>query len=92
MDTPEERIRQRRSQLMVHSYIYYKLCDSIVSDHQWQSWANELVKLQSDHGTEIGFYDDVFEDWDGSTGFHLPQDQWILWKAEILLSGKRIGL
>lgn len=72
--TAQERIRQRRSQMLVHSYIYYSLGDSIVDDHTWQAWANELRDLQAVHGWRIGWYDNEFQDWDGATGCHLPQD------------------
>ena len=79
--TPQERIRQRRTQMLIHSYVYYQLGDSIVSDHDWQRWADELVTLQRDHPGAIGFYDAEFAGWDGSTGFHLPQDTWVSEKA-----------
>ena len=41
-----EKIRQRRRQMLVHSYIYYELDDSIISDAQWSKWAVELAELQ----------------------------------------------
>ena len=77
VQTPQDRIRQRRTQMLIHSYAYYQIGDSIVSDHDWQRWADELVTLQRDHPAPIGFYDAEFADWDGSTGFHLPQDEWV---------------
>jgi hypothetical protein len=67
-----ELIIRRRRQLAVHSFIYYQLNDSLVSDQQWQTWADELVELQAYFGTDAGFYDTVFKDWDASTGYHLP--------------------
>lgn len=70
----QEIIKLRRL-MLVHCCIYYRLDDSIVSDHQWQEWANQLSFLQDDHGWRCGFYDQVFKDWDGSTGYHLPADQ-----------------
>jgi hypothetical protein len=74
--TPAERIRQRRTQILVHSYLYYELDDPIIDDHTWQRWADELVELQRQHPGSIGFLDAVFADWDGSTGAHLPRDSW----------------
>jgi len=67
-----EKIRQRRSQMLIHSCIYYHLNDSIVTDNKWQEWANELRDLQELFSESIGFYDREFKDWDGSTGYHLP--------------------
>jgi hypothetical protein len=55
--------------------------DSIVSDEQWQRWADELSALQREHPGDIGFYDKEFADWDGSTGMHLPHDEWTREKA-----------
>lgn len=80
-----EKIKQRRAQMFVHSFIYYKLNDSIISDDLWQSYVSELVALQAHYTLPIGFYDDVFKDWDASTGYHLPADNWVINKAFYLL-------
>ena len=69
--TPHERIQQLRICLAVHSYIYYELCDNLVSDDQWQRWAQELVEMQATYPDYTDDYDEYFDDWDGSTGFHL---------------------
>ena len=72
------RIMHLRRLLLVYSYFYYVLDDQIVSDDVWQSWADELVSINKD----IGFYDEEFKDWDGSTIYHLPfLDKWIVSKA-----------
>lgn len=84
VQTLEEKIRQRRHQMLIHSYMYYVMDESIVDDGKWQQWADELVELQKQEKV-IGFYDEVFADWDGSTGMHLPQDPWIKKRAEWLL-------
>lgn len=70
-DSAVELIKRRRAQLFVHCHIYYQMGSSLISDHQWQKWANDLVELQSKYPGNLGFYDEFFEDWDGSTGFHL---------------------
>jgi hypothetical protein len=79
---PHQIIRQRRAQMLVHSYLYYDGCDTIVDDHQWQAWATELAELQRTHPAGIGFYDAEFADWDGSTGYHLPKDDWVIETAQ----------
>lgn len=71
--------------MLVHSAIYYRLDGSLVSDAQWQTWAFELAYLQDLYGWEAGFYDSVFRDWDGSTGYHLPGDDAIMAVARRLL-------
>ena len=72
--TIKERIRNLRAKMLVHSYIYYELNDSIVSDDTWQKWANELAEIQNNNPSEckIDFYDWEFVGWDGTTGHHLP--------------------
>jgi hypothetical protein len=83
IQTVAERIKQRRCQMLVHSYLYYGLDTPIVSDGQWQSWADDLVELQKTN-LHIGFYDSEFKDWDGSTGCHLPHDNWTKNKSKYL--------
>lgn len=70
--------------MLVHSYIYYFMGDSIISDRKWQKWANELVSLQNKCKV-IDWYDEEFDDWTGSTGMHLPRDDWVVNKAVQLL-------
>lgn len=69
-----ELIKRRRYQLLVHSRLYYIDDQPIVSDHQWQAWADELTQLQTKHPElcQLDFYDKEFSDWNGDTGFHLP--------------------
>jgi hypothetical protein len=88
LQTLQERIKQRRAQMLIHSCIYYEMDDNIVSDHTWQRWAEELQKLQEEHPEhlKIGFYDHHFKDWDSATGAHLPhRDPWVYRKAQQLL-------
>lgn len=72
--------------MVVHSYLYYVLNEQLISDHQWQALADELVEWQKDKYPVIGTYDEAFEDWDASTGYHLPRDPWVESKAHYLLS------
>ena len=86
--TVKEIIRQRRSQMLVHSYLYYKLDNPIIDDDTWQRWANELAELQRENPFDcnIKFYDDAFKDWNGDTGFHLPlHDKKVIKKSEQIL-------
>ena len=76
VETDEVRalIQRRRLQVLVHSCLYYKLATSLVSDQQWQAWADELVELQRKYPDICKYvdYHKDFMDFDGSTGFHLP--------------------
>lgn len=90
VQTLSEKIRQRRMQMIVHSYLYYVMDTNIVDDDTWQKWANELIELQQMWKTlgmtkTIGFYDKEFEDWNGATGMHLPKDDWVKKRCEKLL-------
>lgn len=93
--TVKEKIRQRRAQMLIHSCIYYELNDNIISDHQWQAWADELEMLQRKNpkACQIDFFDYEFKDWNGSTGNHLPhRDPWVLNKATYLLKLSKSGV
>ena len=73
---------------MVHSIIYYRMNDNLISDNQWAEWALELEALQNKY-PEIAktcVYADGFEDFDHSTGCNLPlDDQWGVRTAEYLI-------
>ena len=74
-----------RAQMLVHSFIYYERDDSLITDDEWQERANRLAKMQKRFGHTVGFYDDQFEGWDGTTGHHLKFDDWVRCKAQQLL-------
>ena len=83
----QSKIRQRRSQMLVHSYIYYVLDDNIVSDDKWQQWANELRDLQNQYPEycKIKFFDREFSDWNGDTGAMLPlKDPYVIHKSNYI--------
>ncbi len=68
-----DRIRQLRLGLMIHSYLYYKMGQSIISDSKWDARARELVKLQKEYpaiAKKVRFAK-VFEDFTGETGYYL---------------------
>lgn len=89
--TIEEKIRQRRRQILVHSYIYYELNQNIVSDHKWAEWAKELEQLQKDYPEESRAVEeyDQFKDWDGSSGAFLKFGENIKTVAQILLDNQK---
>ena len=44
--TVAEKIRQRRRQMLVHSFLYYELDSNIIDDYTWSKWGVELAELQ----------------------------------------------
>ena len=82
-------IDRRRRQIIVHSVIYYKMDDNIISDSQWSEWAKELDELQRQY-PEIAMtcvFAKDFRDFDPSTGYNLPlDDPWAINKAHHLLN------
>jgi len=87
LQTVAEKIKQRRRQMLVHSYLYYEKDTNIVSDAKWIKWAKELEQLQSEHPdiADKVEYAEQFVDWDGSSGAHLTYDNQIIAIAERLL-------
>lgn len=69
-----ELISRRRRQILVHSVIYYRLNDSVISDHVFDEWSRELVELQAKYPEVAAKCDwhEGFKDFDGSSGFDLP--------------------
>lgn len=66
-----EVIKRKRTNLLIHSYVYYRLDKNIISDHKFDLIATELKALQDEHGELHGFYDAAFQNWTGSTGMHI---------------------
>lgn len=86
-----DKIKQRRLQILVHSYIYYELNQNIVTDAKWSQWAKELVDLQIKYPKEskqVDYYEQ-FIDFDGSTGAFFNYDDFIISKANQLLKLKQ---
>lgn len=70
-----ELIHRRRRQILVHSILYYKFGDSILSDAVFDQWAKELAKLQVDNpevSESVEYMYEAFKDFAGETGYHLP--------------------
>lgn len=68
-----EKLQQRMLQIWIHSYIYYELNETIVTDQQWSEWARELANNINNPVFKTIKHHELFNDFDGSTGFHLAQ-------------------
>lgn len=89
------RILQRRRQVLIHSCIYYRFSENVVSDAKWTEWAVELEQLQAKY-PEIAAntpWAAAFQGFDHSTGFDLPiHDPRVVAEARgILEEAKRRG-
>lgn len=88
-----ELINRRRNQVLIHSVIYYRFGESVISDKEFDSWAYQLSALQEQYPeiAEKCVYAEAFRDFDGTTGYHLPMyDDALLRRAEHLLSLNRV--
>lgn len=74
MNDIRELITRRRHQLLIHSCLYYRMNENIITDHTFDLWSNELVELQKKHPDTAKqcIYHEYFEDFDGSSGYNLP--------------------
>lgn len=84
--TIQEKIKQRRRQMLVHSYLYYEKDVNIISDAQWSKWAKELAQLQKDYPKEASQveFSEMFQNWNGSTGAYLKFGEKIRYLGDCL--------
>ena len=67
------KIQMLQRWVLVHSIIYYELCNVMVSDSMFDGNAKQLVAMQWEYpedakGTNLWY---IFKEFDGSTGFDL---------------------
>ena len=71
-----------RKWVVLHSFLYYKKNDPVVSDEAWDRKARKLARIQHTHGYDAGSWQNkAFEDFTGDTGYHLPFTDEIRQKA-----------
>ncbi|MDQ0976657.1 hypothetical protein QFZ31_006709 [Neobacillus niacini] len=65
---------RRQRQILVHSFLYYQLNESIISDHTFDQWSKELAKWIKENPDQFKMtvYYDGFKEFDGSSGYDLP--------------------
>lgn len=82
-----EKIRRRRLQIMVTSYMYSELDETYISDEEWDRRAKELAELQKEYPQEskVTVYYEKFKDWEGDTAAGLTYDDWVISTAHHLL-------
>src|SRR3954451_25445613 len=73
-------IARRRRQILVHSYLYYRLDRPTIDDATFDEWARDLVELQAAYPEAAAdtAFADAFAGFTGSTGYDLPlDDPWV---------------
>jgi hypothetical protein len=73
--TIEERIHHLRRIVLIHSILYYRFDESVISDYQFDSWSRELAALQQnnkDASERVIYYREAYREFDGSSGYFLP--------------------
>lgn len=87
-----ELINRRRRQILVHSYLYYKMDTNLIQDHVFDKWCRELMQLHIKHPTESrrAVFWSVYKDWNGFSGYDLftndkDAEEWAKRKAEQLM-------
>lgn len=88
MDEIRSLITRRRRQILVNSFLYYRMNTTLIDDHTYDKWARELMELQREY-PEIASEcpeADAFHDWSETTsGFNLPLYGWVQTVAERVL-------
>ena len=87
-------IEYLRKKRLVHSIIYYRLDENLISDEKWAEWALELERLTQEYPqiAQNAFLAEGFRDFDHSTGYNLPlETPWAVQKAmELVLYDQKI--
>lgn len=67
-------MNRRQNQLLVHSFLYYQLDTSVISDHTFDLWSKELAEAMREYPeiAKKSYHYKAFKDFDGSSGFDLP--------------------
>lgn len=88
-----ELINRRRRQILVHSYLYYKMNTNIINDYTFDNWCRELMSLQAQYPNESkqGVFSKLFSKWTGFSGYDLFRnapdvESWAQRKAQYLTS------
>jgi len=91
MNPGQSLILRLRKVVLINSCIYYHLNSSVISDDKWQYFAEQLIVMQErmPNDCEIGYFDEEFENFDGTTGHHLPlRHPDVLAAAELILKNR----
>jgi len=87
-----ERIKELRTKILIHSYLYWYKDNPMVSDTLFDNWKINLVHLQKQFSEDekfklikIDFFDSAFTNWDGKNSKALPLfDDWVVSRVDML--------
>ncbi|KRE33455.1 DNA ligase LigA-related protein [Paenibacillus sp. Soil724D2] len=79
-------INSLRKSFLINSYLYYHLDKSLISDNLFNARAKQLAALHKQYPEIVGVYQEYFDNFDPSTGYDIPVDDWIMAEAERRLS------
>lgn len=71
MSVPLSLIERRQRQFLVHSFLYYQLNESVISDEKYDSICKELVELQQKHPHTGKYFDKCRGLEDSGSGYYL---------------------
>ena len=77
MLSTQEHIDWLQRYIIVHSYIYYEIGDSVISDREYDIKSKELVKYKDEYPElwkSSMYYKQFGDDYNGATGFTLYHD------------------
>lgn len=68
-----DKISFMQRQILIHSYLYYHLDRTVISDKQYDNISYKLVELMKQYPNETleSDYAEIFKDFDGNTGYDL---------------------
>ena len=72
-----EQIDILQRKIILHSYLYYELDDSVISDREYDAMSKQLVEYKNDHPdlwVKSEYYKQFGDDYNGATGFTLFHD------------------
>lgn len=75
--TMQDLIDYTQRKIIVHSYIYYELNNSVISDREYDALSKKLVVLKNEHPDlwrTSEYYKQFGDDYNGATGFTLYHD------------------
>ena len=95
--TAQEKIELLQRWILVHSYLYYCMDLSIVTDHTYDMNSKQLFELRVEHPDSWANarYTYAMEEFDGSTGFGLVEKldenerKSIMWDVQ-MLTGRHV--
>jgi NAD-dependent DNA ligase len=72
----EELILRRRKQFLVHSFLYYKCNENLISDTTYDKWCKELYQLQKEYpeiAAKVQYHDICSKLDESGSGYYIKE-------------------